>query len=231
MPLALWTREALRSTNLAPGVSGALLTTVAALLVAIPTVFIYNSLLSSTRSEITRLENFASLVADRIELDSARLSSFLMPLQTPNSPKHFRNRKARNLKADHGPRFQTVERSSTAISDLNITPLIDLAFALLIIFMITTPVIEQYNRIDLPDQSTSDQQPKKQPEDKTITIDANGAYQWGGDDVTKERLEALLDEIAEAPTSRPARSAYSRGQESSYIKRSSMSWICLKLAI
>jgi biopolymer transport protein TolQ len=57
--------------QLAPGVSGALLTTVAALLVAIPTVFIYNSLLSSTRSEITRLENFASLVHDRIELDSA----------------------------------------------------------------------------------------------------------------------------------------------------------------
>ena len=86
-----------------------------------------------------------------------------------------------------------------SISDLNVTPLIDLAFALLIIFMITTPVIEQYNRIDLPDQTTSDQQPKKQPEDKTITIDANGAYQWGGDNVTKERLEALLDEIAEAP--------------------------------
>jgi len=86
-----------------------------------------------------------------------------------------------------------------SISDLNVTPLIDLAFALLIIFMITTPVIEQYNRIDLPDQTTSDQQPKKQPEDKTVTIDANGAYQWGGDDVTKARLEALLDEIAEIP--------------------------------
>jgi biopolymer transport protein ExbD len=86
-----------------------------------------------------------------------------------------------------------------SISDLNVTPLIDLAFALLIIFMITTPVIEQYNRIELPDQSTSEQQPKKQLEDKTITIDANGVYQWGEDDVTKERLEALLDEIAEAP--------------------------------
>ena len=85
-----------------------------------------------------------------------------------------------------------------AIADLNVTPLIDLAFALLIIFMITTPVIEQYNRIDLPDQSPSDQQPPKQPEDKTITIEATGAYQWGGDGVTKERLEALLDEIATA---------------------------------
>ena len=91
-----------------------------------------------------------------------------------------------------------------SISDLNVTPLIDLAFALLIIFMITTPVIEQYNRIELPDQSISDQQTKKQPEDKPITIDANGAYQWGGDDVTKARLEVLLDGIAEvSPLDQP----------------------------
>ena len=45
------------------------------------------------------------------------------------------------------------------ISDLNVTPLIDLAFSLLIIFMITTPVIEQYNRVNLPDQSSSSKQP------------------------------------------------------------------------
>ena len=44
------------------------------------------------------------------------------------------------------------------ISELNVTPLIDLAFSLLIIFMITTPVIEQYNRIDLPSQKTSQAQ-------------------------------------------------------------------------
>ena len=56
--------------TLAPGVSGALLTTVAGLIVAIPSVFLYNYLLSKTRQEITHLENFASLVADRIELDS-----------------------------------------------------------------------------------------------------------------------------------------------------------------
>ena len=60
-----------------------------------------------------------------------------------------------------------------AISDLNVTPLIDLAFALLIIFMITTPVIEQYNRIELPDQSPSDQQQPKQPEDKTIVVEGS----------------------------------------------------------
>ncbi|OIO58735.1 MAG: hypothetical protein AUJ82_08350 [Verrucomicrobia bacterium CG1_02_43_26] len=55
--------------NLAPGVSGALLTTVAALLVAIPSVFGYNYLLSSIKQSILELENFASSLMDRIELE------------------------------------------------------------------------------------------------------------------------------------------------------------------
>jgi len=62
--------------NLAPGVSGALLTTVAGLLVAIPSVFGYNFLLSQTKRRVMELENFASTVADRIELeDTARRNS------------------------------------------------------------------------------------------------------------------------------------------------------------
>ncbi len=58
--------------DLGPGVSGALLTTVAGLMVAIPSVFLYNYLLRKTRQEITKLENYASEVADRIELDASR---------------------------------------------------------------------------------------------------------------------------------------------------------------
>lgn len=54
---------------LAPGVSGALLTTVAGLLVAIPSVFGYNYLLARVRVMITDLENYASIIADRIELE------------------------------------------------------------------------------------------------------------------------------------------------------------------
>ena len=56
--------------SMAPGVSGALLTTVAGLLVAIPSVFGYNYLLTRTKILITELENFASLLADRFELDA-----------------------------------------------------------------------------------------------------------------------------------------------------------------
>lgn len=54
---------------LAPGVSGALLTTVAGLIVAIPSVMGYNYLLATTKVMITELENFASSLADRVELE------------------------------------------------------------------------------------------------------------------------------------------------------------------
>jgi biopolymer transport protein TolQ len=57
--------------QLAPGVSGAMLATIAGLVVAIPSVFGYNLLLSHTRFMITELENFASALADRIELESS----------------------------------------------------------------------------------------------------------------------------------------------------------------
>lgn len=56
--------------TLAPGVSEALLTTISGLVVAIPSVFGYNWLLARTKVLITELENFASSLADRIELES-----------------------------------------------------------------------------------------------------------------------------------------------------------------
>ena len=89
------------------------------------------------------------------------------------------------------------------ISDLNVTPLIDLAFSLLIIFMITTPVIEQYNRIDLPTQNSDNNQKPPEKEDKFITIDAEGRYNWGQNAVSKNELETLLDQVAKDSGEQP----------------------------
>ena len=89
------------------------------------------------------------------------------------------------------------------ISDLNVTPLIDLAFSLLIIFMITTPVIEQYNRIDLPDQPSVQDQPLPEIDDEFITIDAEGTYHWGQLKVSKDELEERLDRIAASSGEQP----------------------------
>lgn len=76
---------------LAPGVSGALLTTVAGLLVAIPSVFGYNYLLTLSRGMVLELENFASSLADRIELEGREWAARKMQTYKPvNAPVHAR---------------------------------------------------------------------------------------------------------------------------------------------
>ena len=44
----------------------------------------------------------------------------------------------------------------TTLSELNVTPLLDLAFVLLIIFMITTPLMEQSSKLVLPTNKGAD---------------------------------------------------------------------------
>ncbi len=67
---AVATQQSVGIQQIAPGISAALLTTIAGLVVAIPSVFGYNILLASTRQLITEMENYASSLADRIELES-----------------------------------------------------------------------------------------------------------------------------------------------------------------
>lgn len=55
--------------SVAPGVSAALLTTIAGLIVAIPSVVGYNVLLNRSKLMTTEIENYASQLADRIELE------------------------------------------------------------------------------------------------------------------------------------------------------------------
>ena len=62
------------------GVCAALTTTIAGLIVAIPAVFGYNYLLNQVKGLITELENYASSLADRIELETAGTVA-----QTPTS--------------------------------------------------------------------------------------------------------------------------------------------------
>ncbi|MFP6901316.1 MAG: biopolymer transporter ExbD [Opitutales bacterium] len=85
-----------------------------------------------------------------------------------------------------------------AISELNVTPLIDLAFSLLIIFMITTPLLEQSIRVELPVVSESNLPPPDETVIETIAIDASGTIHWGPDKVGKDELAVLLAKAAAA---------------------------------
>lgn len=70
-------------------------------------------------------------------------------------------------------------RPMQALSELNVTNLLDLAFVLLVIFMIATPLInqEQTLPVNLPVESMSEQT-ASDPDTKfiTVTVRADGAY-------------------------------------------------------
>jgi len=70
--------------------------------------------------------------------------------------------------------------SLVTLSDINITPLLDLAFVLLIIFVITTPLLEQGLNLKLPTGDVVDLK-KIDPKDvRTVEVSTGGQYMMGG---------------------------------------------------
>ncbi len=89
---------------------------------------------------------------------------------------------------------------SAPMTELNVTPLMDLAFSLLIIFMISTPLLEQTIPVELPTQekNPSNQRPPE-VQFQVITIDANAKIFWGKQPVDLPELERLLDMLSKQP--------------------------------
>jgi biopolymer transport protein ExbD len=82
-----------------------------------------------------------------------------------------------------------------AVAELNVTNLVDLAFTLLIIFMLATPLIQQEQTIpvNLPLESKSRQdKPDKDTVFESITIDKQGRYSVGNSAVSFSELQNRL---------------------------------------
>ena len=77
------------------------------------------------------------------------------------------------------------------LSEINITPLLDLAFVLLIIFVITTPLLEQ----SLPLKLAQGGQPNEKIEKKdvrVVEIDPRGIFYLDRQRISLDQLEANL---------------------------------------
>jgi biopolymer transport protein ExbD len=85
----------------------------------------------------------------------------------------------------------------SSVSEINITPLLDLAFVLLIIFMITTPLLENSMNLVIP--SSGEKNPAVNPaEVQTIAIDRNERVTLNNHDVDLDSLGAQLAELKRA---------------------------------
>jgi biopolymer transport protein ExbD len=83
--------------------------------------------------------------------------------------------------------------SLVTLSDINITPLLDLAFVLLIIFVITTPLLEQSINLQLPHGGNQEKRLDKN-DIKTVEIATSGIYAL---DRHKMPLGAIIGQLAQ----------------------------------
>ncbi len=91
--------------------------------------------------------------------------------------------------------FGTLEKDeSNVMSEINMTPLVDVMLVLLIIFIVTVPVMKHSLDIDLPKVSTAPQLEK--PDVVKLSVDAKGAYRINNAPVSDGVLKRELDEMA-----------------------------------
>lgn len=86
--------------------------------------------------------------------------------------------------------------SLVTLSDINITPLLDLAFVLLIIFVITTPFLEGGLQLNLPEGGRTSTTRVKQEDLQVVEIEKTGRLHLNGRPVSLDELEKAL--VAEA---------------------------------
>src|SRR5262245_10864985 len=107
--------------------------------------------------------------------------------------------------------FGRLERSVSAqpMSDINMTPLIDVMLVLLVIFMITAPLMTSSLKLDLPKAEGA------KPTDAalfiTLAIDPQGRFFWGDEAVS---LETLRLRVREAAVRNPATEVQLRADRS-----------------
>ena len=85
--------------------------------------------------------------------------------------------------------------SLNQISDINMTPLMDLTFILLITFIITFPLIEQGIAVNLPKGKAADMSPTQS---RNITLNADNQLYIDTVPVSKSELQKTLTDLAKS---------------------------------
>ena len=90
--------------------------------------------------------------------------------------------------------FQWNEDDDDAMSEINMTPLVDVMLVLLIIFIITVPVMKHAVPVELP--RASSQAPDPAATSIRLTVDAQGVFYLNDVQVSDDELDRLLREQA-----------------------------------
>ena len=104
--------------------------------------------------------------------------------------------------------FEVNDDNDDVMSEINMTPLVDVMLVLLVIFIITVPVIQHAVKMELPRaSSTRDHTP---PENLQLAVDAQGQFFLGKRPVA---FDALEDALREQAAREPQPQLYIRGDK------------------
>ncbi|SEM24776.1 biopolymer transport protein ExbD [Pseudoxanthomonas sp. GM95] len=95
--------------------------------------------------------------------------------------------------------FSSGGGSGGPMVDINVTPLVDVMLVLLIIFIITTPLMSQKVKVQLPETTfvpNQDELAKRAPP-INIAVQEDGSIYWNDEPVTKDVLESRLSSAAQ----------------------------------
>ena len=101
------------------------------------------------------------------------------------------------------------------LSEINITPLLDLAFVLLIIFIITTPLLEKGLDLKLPKSSAAVDSKPDPRNIRTVEIDPQGGYSMAKRPL---KLDQLVQQLVADFRANPNIVIYIRADENSRMK-------------
>lgn len=87
--------------------------------------------------------------------------------------------------------FKTDSSDREAMSEINVTPLVDVMLVLLIVFIVTAPLLTQEVKVDLPKTEKTDP-PGDDKHSVTLAIDASGKITLNDEAQTLEILEQTL---------------------------------------
>jgi biopolymer transport protein ExbD len=80
--------------------------------------------------------------------------------------------------------------SQSPLSEINVTPLVDVMLVLLVIFMVTAPLLMQSVDVQLP--KTAATRPAVEPQRAVLAINSAGALFLDGHEVAGDAIEAML---------------------------------------
>ncbi|MEI8288657.1 MAG: biopolymer transporter ExbD [Verrucomicrobiota bacterium] len=93
---------------------------------------------------------------------------------------------------------KTSKRGHGTMTELNITPLLDLVFVLLVIFIITTPQLVNNLEINLPSGKPPPADNKPKPKPGRIVVSAAGQIALNDEVVTVPQLKDKLQQLKSA---------------------------------